>query len=885
MLLAATALGGEPGWLVLETEDHRIVYPAEAREWTEAMAARLPAIRRAVEETIGHSMDARTDVLVRDPYRTANGAAYPFGRRPKMELWASTPGALEELGYYDSWGDVLLVHEDAHLVHLTRQPRNLTGRLVYELFGLGPVLRKGTPWLSEGYATLIEGRITGSGRPRGAYRATVLRRLAQRGELPTYEGMSGRWRYVVGSAFLEWLEAREPDGLPDLWARMSARRRRSLDEAFRGVYGAGVQALYNRFTVELTLDAARADGADWRRPHRWAELGGPSTGFDLSEDQERLAVTVQRQDGTTTLVVVEVAEDEEAIEKRLERAERLIENDPEDVVARDPDLPPHDVVRSYTSRSRPAARPRWVSDNHVLFDAPVLDGRGDIHRDLFRLEVSTGSVSRVTRWADVRAVYPIDARWAWAVRSRFGQTGLVKVNLATGEVHEQTPMRADVVVDQPIVGSDGRVVYLENAGNGFRPVILDEDGGREEVALPEGASAVSVVWRGDELLASLAMDGRFDIWRVLPGPPVRLTDTGGALQAAPSEQGLFHLELEPHHHVLHLTPEPVVRAESGRAPDLAGPADVQKTVFEEQPVEGRRMGIGPLHARILGSGMVSAGGSTVELGFRIGDIAGRNELLALGLVGDASGHTGGGLRWTNRTRRVQPSLRAWALQRDVMNPYTFGGSAELEIATRSSGKYGALVLGGWAESTDAEADGAGWADARFSLVGSRNRATGLWGAARGVVGPAFWRTRLDGGLWIGRRWRLDLDARFVQSDVPVGLGGAGNSILPEARLGESLRTGWGEFGVAGQRLWGWSAAYGPRGLQVAGERIWVDGAPHSFAGLRLQSREGEQALLGIPAMTVEMGVGCRVEQGGPPGDGACFRKEDVRAWTRVLWRP
>jgi hypothetical protein len=66
--------------------------------------------------------------------------------------------------------------------------------------------------VSEGYATYVEGRLTGSGRPYGVMRPAMLRQWALEGRLPTYAQLSS-WgdfqgmamAYLVGSAFLEWL--------------------------------------------------------------------------------------------------------------------------------------------------------------------------------------------------------------------------------------------------------------------------------------------------------------------------------------------------------------------------------------------------------------------------------------------------------------------------------------------------------------------------------------------------------------------------------------------------------------------------------------------------------------------------------------------------------
>ncbi len=128
---------------------------------------------------------------------------------------------------------------------------------------LGPVPLRTPRWAVEGYATYVEGRLTGSGRPHGAARAAYLRQWALEGKLPTYAQLSsggdfaaGAMAYLVGSAYLEWLVAQRGDSsLVAVWRRLSARQPRSFAQAFAGVYGAPPDELYGRFTVDLTRRA------------------------------------------------------------------------------------------------------------------------------------------------------------------------------------------------------------------------------------------------------------------------------------------------------------------------------------------------------------------------------------------------------------------------------------------------------------------------------------------------------------------------------------------------------------------------------------------------------------------------------------------------------
>ena len=116
-------------------------------------------------------------------------------------------------------------------------------------------------------------------------RAAVLRTWAMNGQLPTYAQLNSDRRflgmsmaYLAGSAFLEWLvEKNGPDSLRNLWARMTARQRRSFDSAFAGVFSDTPKRLYGQFTAELMIAAMLAlPPAAYPSPRRAARRGESS---------------------------------------------------------------------------------------------------------------------------------------------------------------------------------------------------------------------------------------------------------------------------------------------------------------------------------------------------------------------------------------------------------------------------------------------------------------------------------------------------------------------------------------------------------------------------------------------------------------------------------
>src|SRR5205814_2956910 len=148
-------------------------------------------------------------------------------------------------------------------VHRLRPSRNPFERFMDRLVPVDPIVLRAPRWIFEGYATVIEERITGSGRPSGSMRAAIIRKWALEGRLPTYAQINSDRRflgmsmsYLMGSAFLEWLEQREgPDAMRHMWARLTARQHRGFDEAFAGVYGELPSRLYGEFVAQVTESA------------------------------------------------------------------------------------------------------------------------------------------------------------------------------------------------------------------------------------------------------------------------------------------------------------------------------------------------------------------------------------------------------------------------------------------------------------------------------------------------------------------------------------------------------------------------------------------------------------------------------------------------------
>jgi len=465
-------------WESVSTAHFTIDYPASTRDWALALAARLERIRLAVGAVVQHLPSDRVTVLIDDPSTTANGFALPFIGAPTIVLWPDPPSPADDIANYAEWPELLATHEFAHIAHLTEPSRNPRDRLLWRLLpeDIGPVARRAPPWVREGYATLVEGTLTGRGRPYGAYRASLLRALALEGALPSYAALNGSGRfeggalpYLAGSAYLEWLTARAGDSsLPHLWRRLSARTDRTFGEAFVGVYGQSPEALYGRFTAELTgkalsaatwLSATGIDSGETVRRLGWYS-GSPA----LSHDGALLAVAVREPDHVSRIVIwprVPTAEDS-AAPAAARRA--LLARDPQDVPAvQTGPIRAAALAELTSSHGRSFDEPRFIPGRPLRLLLSRLDpvADGALRPDLYIWTPGNGRVRRLTHGADVRGADPApDGRSAVAMRCHDGACDLVRVSLLDGRV---TLLRAGSVArsyDRPRFAPDGRSVVV-----------------------------------------------------------------------------------------------------------------------------------------------------------------------------------------------------------------------------------------------------------------------------------------------------------------------------------------------------------------------------------------------------------------------------------------
>lgn len=204
-------------WLEVESEHFTIAY----HEPLGALARRTAVIaERAYERLttlLGHAPEEQIYIVITDGTDSANGSAssLPYNR---IRLFASAPGDLSTLGFYDDWLDLLVTHEQVHVTHFD----TLSGlpALINQILGKVAAPNALQPqWFIEGLAVYFETRLSGqsaAGRLRSSMFEMYLRMDALEGRLLSIDQLSNavdRWPqgtapYLYGAFFVEYIAER-----------------------------------------------------------------------------------------------------------------------------------------------------------------------------------------------------------------------------------------------------------------------------------------------------------------------------------------------------------------------------------------------------------------------------------------------------------------------------------------------------------------------------------------------------------------------------------------------------------------------------------------------------------------------------------------------------
>jgi len=656
-------------WRTLTTAHFVFHTPARLEEWTRHVASRMESYAAAVTSFVGNAPKGRVTVLVDDPTGDANGFAVPLLDRPVIMLWPTPPMPSLFFGEYRDWGELLAVHEYAHIAHLTYASRSARERFWWSLLParVGPVARKTPPWVFEGYATMIEGRLTGLGRPHSAGRAAILRQWALGGKLPSFAALDdtrpflgGAMRYLVGSAFLEWLAERKGDAsLEHLWRRLSAREPRSFSAAFAGVYGAPPADLYGEFVVDLTDRALRARAAVVAAGVREGELFQRlswNTGEPAVSYAGHQVAVVLRQPNVPSRVVIWRTGPEGVDSAVIRRRAQILARDSLDVAPFDSfPLPRRTDAVLRAPSGAGYNNPRWLPDGiEILLSRETPLGDGTTRPDLFLWNWRTGRVRRVTRGAGMRYADPApDGRRAAATRCDRGRCGLVIVTLSDGSWRDLVPATYDAAWHRPRWSRDGRRIAasVQRGGRSELAVVDAATGAVQYVAPNDSASRHSPVWVGPSILAVSDRGGipNLELVNADSGTTHPITRVVGAVTApeySPHDRTIWYLDL--HTNGLDVRRVPLASSAglltlpNTLLPIVQIPREARPS-FDSMVVAARGYGLGPRNWRYFPGFAAGADGAYGLLAITNYDPAGKLGVLAQGAYGQRRAWQGASL--------------------------------------------------------------------------------------------------------------------------------------------------------------------------------------------------------------------------------------------------
>ena len=552
-LLWLCCFSAKADWQTIKTQHFNVHFPAALSQWAYSAATELEVVRTQVLAQQNRALPGRADVIIYDPSNLANGFALPSSDNPMMALQVTPPQADSMIANHSSWQQLLILHEYIHLVHMSQPSRHAWRQRWRDLYDISDLLDAVLPrWVSEGYATLLESRLTGRGRLYDNYSESVVRYYAQQGALPSYaalsndnqEYLSGSMAYLVGVRFLAWLEDNYGEQTLDaVWTRAQAVKERSFEQAFRGAFAASAKTLYRRFVAEYTYAAMQQEQED--SSELWQQFSFAATDIALAPSANKFLVVERDKKGYMALNVYSNAANPEAIKRFEEGNQALLAADPDDIADAAPKVFAKKRLATLDARNYGGIyHPQWLDEDSVYFVAKTPQSDQAYINDLFVWHIETGETKRLTQHMGVRRFTIVDKDTLIAEVSRQGLSQLERIDLAQQTSSRILDSQLGDVFDFPVLSqSQATLAFAKVSPNQRWQVFLYDMASQqlESIQLPaEYQYIASLNWSydGDWLYFISGRDGHLRILRYAPKGRV-------LQQLAPSNKPLQQVWVNP----------------------------------------------------------------------------------------------------------------------------------------------------------------------------------------------------------------------------------------------------------------------------------------------------------------------------------------------------
>ncbi|NOU51229.1 hypothetical protein HG263_11895 [Pseudoalteromonas sp. JBTF-M23] len=545
-------------WFTLNTEHFNIHYTQGNEAWARSAAQELEIVRDKVWQQQKRVLEGKADVVVFDPIHAANGFALPSTDNPLMALFTTPPQSDTAISNHASWQQLLILHEYIHLVHLSQPSRHRWRQALRDTWDLYDISQAMMPrWVAEGYATLMESKMTGRGRINDNFGEALLTELAQQGALLSYaqlnegndEYYSKSMAYLIGGRFLAWLEQHYSEQLLDaVWTRMRAVESRDFDSAFYGVFSDHPSTLYRRFVAEFTYQAMSKEQQEPPlMSDLWQDYQYAATSPVLSADGSMLAIVESDAKGRVKLNVYETKTDATAEQKFNDKQKEILSADPQDIADVRPIVFAKKTLHTLEPINFSGIRyPQW-RDNHTLYFVASVNDKDvkQVRRgELFSWSLKTGKIEQLTQGVAIRRfTLSADGHTVFAEQVMNGHSELVKINLHEQTVKALFSKQLSTLYDYPTLhDTQQKLAYLKHTLNQNWQLYIQDLTTQQhiQVPMPQGYQyATQPSWSktGEALYFIAGTEGCVDIYRfeLLTGALYKLTQ-GQSLFAFPIAQ-------------------------------------------------------------------------------------------------------------------------------------------------------------------------------------------------------------------------------------------------------------------------------------------------------------------------------------------------------------
>jgi hypothetical protein len=457
----------------IETQHARIHFHQDYQAFAQQVAKKFESIYADVSQRVGFDQNDKLDFLIGDDNHQANGYAIPLTAGKIIKVFTSAPRSEEALGSYDNWLDLVISHELTHKIHMSQPSRSWRSSLDSVLLSSDALNFNRYPrWITEGYATVIETEYTKQGRVNSDYIKAMLQQWAIDGQLPSYNALNGsnnyegnRMAYYQGSAFLFWLQENHgQEKLQQLWKRTTAKKYRSFDDAFLGLFLESPQRLYKKFVAAQTFSAmqghilisANSRGKLWQNNFFKVSSNEPSMTHD-----KILQLEIDSE-GYAQLKVLSLDENIKAQDNFIERNKQLLSEDKLDVPDTMPEIFNREALHVVTpSKSLRWRHARWLDDKNALVLQAQRQDNNELGFELAKVELSTGKVEKVTESLRIHDFTLTQDKKSVIAMSHFaGFNQLLKISLVNGSFIVLDEKRLSQPMDNLTLSPDGETLAL-----------------------------------------------------------------------------------------------------------------------------------------------------------------------------------------------------------------------------------------------------------------------------------------------------------------------------------------------------------------------------------------------------------------------------------------